>query len=93
MSAAVMEKSKLGSLGTNWALTQLEDHKPCNVMTYKTGHYFQGEKEAENKQSKLVILGTVWTLTQFGACDPSSVKTYETGHYFQRGKEAKINDR
>lgn len=86
--------TKLGKLGTNWALPSLEGLNPSDITTYKTGHYFQGEKEAEKKLSthlgELGKLGTDWALPRFEGLSPSDTTTYKTGHHFQGEKEAKI---
>ena len=88
---------KLGKLGTNWALPSLEVLNHSDITTYKTGHYFQGEKEAEKKLSpnpvELGKLGTDWALPRFEGLNHSDTITYKTGHHFQGEKAAKINHR
>jgi hypothetical protein len=46
MRAAVTEESKLGTLGTTWALTQFGAPGAFYIKSCETGHQFQTGKEA-----------------------------------------------
>jgi len=88
MSETVTEDLELGTLGTNWALTQFSARGDYAITTYKTGHYFRGEKQAKKLLPELGELGTGWALTQLRELGALYIKSCETGQWFQLGKEA-----